>query len=83
MERNKKHFRHLLLYCFNLRKQLPNLRFISKTYFWVRSINKKRKYWFQRFKNDDFDLKNKEQINQKNSKMPNCRNCWKFSSNSA
>jgi len=57
MEHNKKHFRHLLLYCFDSKKN--GCRFISETYSESAPSVKTCEYWFRWFKSD-FDLKDKE-----------------------
>ena len=61
MERNKEHFRHLLLYCFDLKKMAAEAhRFISDSHSESAASVKTCEYWYRRLKNDDFDLKDEE-----------------------
>jgi len=72
MERNKEHFHYLLLYCFS-KKQAADP---SKTYSESAPSVKTCEYWFRRFKNDNFDLKDKECSSQlKKFEDANCRHC--------
>jgi transposase len=65
MERDKDHFRHLLLYCFDSKKTAAEAhRFISETYSKHAPSVKTCEYWYRRFKSGDFDLKDKERSGQ-------------------
>jgi len=73
MERDIKHFRHLLFSCFDSKETATKAhQFISETY---SASSVKTCDWFRLFKSD-FDLKDKERSSQKNSKMLNCRYYW-------
>ena len=61
LEPNKRHLRGLMIYFFNLKKSAAKAhRLFVETYGEAASIERSCREWFQKFKNGDFDIKDKE-----------------------
>ena len=60
-EPNKRHLQKLLIYFFNLKKSAADVyRLLVKTYAEAALSERSGRKWFQRFKNGEFDIENKE-----------------------
>lgn len=65
MERDKYHFRHLILWCFDQKKSAAGAhRAICETYGDPALSLSTCEFWFRRFKNGDFDVSDKERSGQ-------------------
>ena len=70
-ELNKHHLRELLIYFFNLKKSAAAHRLLVEAYGEAALSERSCREWFQKFKNGEFDVENKER-----SGRPKVRN-WK------
>jgi len=52
-----------LLFCFNLKKSAKSHRLLVKAYV-EHTLSETYRDWFRRFKNNDFDVNDKERPNQ-------------------
>ena len=60
-EPNKRHLRELLVYFFNLKKSAAEAhRLLGETYGEAASSEGSCREWFQKFKNGEFDIEDKE-----------------------
>ena len=60
-EQNKRHLQELLIYFFNLKKSAAEAhRFLVETYGEAASSERSCREWFQKFKNGEFDIEDKE-----------------------
>ena len=60
-EPNKRHLRELLIYFFNLKKSVAEAhRLLVETYGEAALIKRSCREWFQKFKNGEFDIEDKE-----------------------
>ena len=60
-EPNKRHLRELLIYFFNLKKSAAEAhRFLLETYGEAALSERSCREWFQKFKNGEFDIEDKE-----------------------
>ena len=60
-ERNKRHLRELLIYFFNLKKSAAEAhRLLVETYGEAALSERSCRVWFQKFKNGEFDIEDKE-----------------------
>ena len=58
---NKRHLRELVIYFFNLKKSAAEVhRLLVKTYGKATLIERSCCEWFQKFKNGEFDIEDKE-----------------------
>ena len=59
-ELNKHHLRELLIYFFNLKKSAAAHRLLVEAYGEAALSERSCREWFQKFKNGEFDVKDKE-----------------------
>lgn len=65
MNRSKIHFRHVLMFLFDNRKSAAEAhKILEETYGYDAPSYSNCKFWFKRFKSDDFDLNDKERTGQ-------------------
>jgi len=77
MNRDKLFFRHALLYYFDLKKIEAHhlLCMLYGVVYGDETLSKKTcRVWFERFRNGDFDVRDKERPG-KNLKISSCKNC--------
>ena len=55
-EPNSRHLREVLIFCFNMKKSAAEARMLSNTYGEAAISERTCHEWFQRFKNDDFNV---------------------------
>jgi len=59
-EPNSRHLREVLIFCFNMKKSVFEAhRMLSNTYGEAAISERTYREWFQRFKNDDFDVEDR------------------------
>ena len=59
-EPNSRHLREVLIFCFNMKKFAAEAhRMLSNTYGEAAISERTCREWFQRFKNDDFDVEDR------------------------
>ena len=57
---NSRHLREVLIFCFNMKKSAAEAhRTLSNTYSEAAISERTCREWFKRFKNDDFDVKDR------------------------
>ncbi|GFW11575.1 mariner Mos1 transposase [Trichonephila clavipes] len=62
-EPNSRHLREVLISCFNMKKSVAEAhRMLSNTYGEAAISERTCREWFQRFKNDDFDVEDQHGI---------------------
>ncbi|EGI60565.1 Mariner Mos1 transposase [Acromyrmex echinatior] len=59
-EPNKRHLRELLIYFFNLKKSAAEARLLVEAYGEAALSERSCRKWFQKFKNGEFDVEDKE-----------------------
>jgi len=68
-ESNKHHLRELLIYFFNLKKSVAEAHRLLVEAYGDAALNERNCEWFQKFKNGEFDVEDKER-----SERPKVRN---------
>ncbi|EGI58374.1 Mariner Mos1 transposase [Acromyrmex echinatior] len=58
-EPNSRHLREVLIFCFNMKKSAAHRILLSNTYGEAPISERTYHEWFQRFKNGDFDVKDR------------------------
>jgi len=57
---NSRHLREVLIFCFNMKKSAAEARMLSNTHGEVAISERTCREWFQRFKNGDFDVEDRQ-----------------------
>ena len=77
-EPNKRHFRELLIYFFNLKNSAAEAhRLLVEAYGEAALSERSCREWFQKFKNGEFDVEDKNLAEgRKCTKTRNLNHCW-------
>lgn len=74
MEHDKEIFRHVLLHYFDLKRNLiESDRLLSGPYSDAAPLKTTYKEWFQRFKSDNFNVKDKQRITKRGQRTSICK----------
>ena len=74
-ESNKRYLRELLIYFFNLKKSEAH-RLLVETYGDAALSERSCREWFQKFKNGEFDVEDKERSGRPCTKTRNWKHYW-------